>query len=100
MHGETVKFEKGCYEYFQGLRRKQTMSSAASCPHRKIKALMFCGVRGLVPVAAGGGGGGGKKYDFKFKKSSHGAAMISGSLSPRHGASSGCGWRNGLQYGG
>jgi len=23
--------------------------------------------------------------------------MISGSLSPRHGASSGCGWRNGLQ---
>ena len=23
-----------------------------------------------------------------------------GSLSPRHGASSGCGWRNGLQYGG
>jgi len=23
-------------------------------------------------------------------------AMISGSLSPRHGASSGCGWRNGL----
>ena len=25
---------------------------------------------------------------------------ISGSLSPRHGASSGCGWRNGLQYGG
>ena len=27
-------------------------------------------------------------------------SMISGSLSPRHGASSGCGWRNGLQYGG
>ena len=26
--------------------------------------------------------------------------MIRGSLSPRHGASSGCGWRNGLQYGG
>jgi len=25
-------------------------------------------------------------------------AVISGSLSPRHGASSGCGWRNGLQY--
>jgi hypothetical protein len=25
---------------------------------------------------------------------------ISRSLSPRHGASSGCGWRNGLQYGG
>jgi hypothetical protein len=25
--------------------------------------------------------------------------MISGSLSPRHGAFSGCGWRNGLQYG-
>jgi len=25
---------------------------------------------------------------------------ISGSLSPRHGPSSGCGWRNGLQYGG
>jgi len=24
---------------------------------------------------------------------------ISRSLSPRHGASSGCGWRNGLQYG-
>ena len=27
-------------------------------------------------------------------------AKISGSLSPRHGTSSGCGWRNGLQYGG
>ena len=27
-------------------------------------------------------------------------AVISGSLSPRHGASLGCGWRNGLQYGG
>jgi len=26
--------------------------------------------------------------------------VISGSLPPRHGASSGCGWRNGLQYGG
>jgi hypothetical protein len=26
--------------------------------------------------------------------------VISGSLSPRHGASSSCGWRNGLQYGG
>jgi hypothetical protein len=26
--------------------------------------------------------------------------MISGSLSPRHGASSDCGWKNGLQYGG
>jgi hypothetical protein len=26
--------------------------------------------------------------------------LRSGSLSPRHGASSGCGWRNGLQYGG
>ena len=26
--------------------------------------------------------------------------VISGSLSPRHGASSGCGWRNGLRYGG
>ena len=26
--------------------------------------------------------------------------VISGSPSPRHGASSGCGWRNGLQYGG
>ena len=25
--------------------------------------------------------------------------MISGSLSPRRGASLGCGWRNGLQYG-
>jgi len=25
--------------------------------------------------------------------------LISGSLSPRHGASSGCGWRNGLYYG-
>ena len=25
--------------------------------------------------------------------------VVSGSLSPRHGASSGCGWRNGLQYG-
>jgi len=24
---------------------------------------------------------------------------ISGSLSPRQGASSGCGWRNGLHYG-
>jgi hypothetical protein len=27
-------------------------------------------------------------------------AVISGSLSLQHGASSGCGWRNGLQYGG
>jgi hypothetical protein len=26
--------------------------------------------------------------------------VISGSLSQRHGASPGCGWRNGLQYGG
>jgi hypothetical protein len=26
--------------------------------------------------------------------------VISGSLSPRHGTSSVCGWRNGLQYGG
>jgi hypothetical protein len=26
--------------------------------------------------------------------------VISGSLSPRHGASSGCGWRNDFQYGG
>jgi len=26
--------------------------------------------------------------------------MISGSLSPGHAVSSGCGWRNGLQYGG
>jgi hypothetical protein len=26
--------------------------------------------------------------------------VISGFLSPRHGASSGWGWRNGLQYGG
>ena len=25
---------------------------------------------------------------------------VCGSLSPRHGASSGCGWRNGLRYGG
>jgi hypothetical protein len=25
------------------------------------------------------------------------SSMITGSLSPRHGASSGCGWRNGLQ---
>ena len=25
--------------------------------------------------------------------------VVSGSLSPRKGASSGCGWRNGLQYG-
>jgi hypothetical protein len=27
-------------------------------------------------------------------------AVISGPLSPRDGASSGCGWRNGLKYGG
>ena len=27
-------------------------------------------------------------------------SMISGSLSPRHGAFPCCGWRNGLQYGG
>jgi len=27
-------------------------------------------------------------------------SMISGSLSPRHCASSGCEWRNGLRYGG
>jgi hypothetical protein len=26
--------------------------------------------------------------------------VISGSLSPQHGASSGCGWRKGLLYGG
>jgi hypothetical protein len=26
--------------------------------------------------------------------------MISGFLSPRHGTSSGCEWRNGFQYGG
>jgi len=26
-------------------------------------------------------------------------AMISGSLSLRHGSFSGCGWRSGLQYG-
>jgi len=26
--------------------------------------------------------------------------VISGSLSPRHGASSGCVWRNDLRYGG
>jgi hypothetical protein len=25
---------------------------------------------------------------------------LSGSLSPRHGTSSGCGWSNGLRYGG
>ena len=25
--------------------------------------------------------------------------VINGSMSPRHGASSGCGWRSGLQYG-
>jgi hypothetical protein len=31
---------------------------------------------------------------------SHVDAMLSGSLSPRHGVSSGCGWRNGLRYGG
>ena len=29
-----------------------------------------------------------------------GLSVISGSLSLRHGASSGCGWRNGLRYGG
>jgi len=29
-----------------------------------------------------------------------GESVISGSLSPRHGASWGCGWRNGLHYGG
>jgi len=28
------------------------------------------------------------------------STVISGSLSPRHGAFSGCEWRNGLQYGG
>jgi len=27
------------------------------------------------------------------------STVKSGSLSPRHGASSRCGWRNGLQYG-
>jgi len=27
-------------------------------------------------------------------------AVITGSLSPRYGVSSGCDWRNGLQYGG
>jgi len=34
------------------------------------------------------------------KYKNHVIAMISGSLSPLHGASSGCGWRNGVQYGG
>ena len=28
------------------------------------------------------------------------SGCVCGSLSPRHGASSGCGWRNGLRYGG
>jgi hypothetical protein len=33
----------------------------------------------------------------KFRTGRDHEAMISGSPSPRHGASSGCGWRNGLQ---
>jgi len=28
------------------------------------------------------------------------STVISGSLPPWHGASSGCGWRNGIRYGG
>ena len=40
-------------------------------------------------------------HDFDFYKVSCDTfRVISGSLSPRHGASSGCGWRNGLRYGG
>jgi hypothetical protein len=32
---------------------------------------------------------------IEFHKSN--ISVLSGSLSPRHGASSGCGWKNGLQ---
>jgi len=34
---------------------------------------------------------------LKYNSACH---VISGSLSPRHDAFSGCGWRNGLRYGG
>jgi hypothetical protein len=37
------------------------------------------------------------KYFYLIKQTE---SVISGSLSPRHGAFSGCGWRNGLQYAG
>ena len=36
----------------------------------------------------------------RFHLGMHTEALISGSLPPRHGASSGCEWRNGLLYGG
>jgi hypothetical protein len=40
------------------------------------------------------------KKGYKRNHSNDRGHVISGSLSPRHGASSGCGWRNGLRYGG
>jgi hypothetical protein len=40
-----------------------------------------------------------KKYSRKFRILFP-SVVISGSLSPQHGASSGCGWRNCLQFGG
>jgi len=39
-----------------------------------------------------------RELDF-FLPHWHIYPVISGYLSPRHGASSGCGWRNSLQYG-
>jgi hypothetical protein len=35
-----------------------------------------------------------------FKIAVYGSTVMNGSLSPGHGTSSACGWRNGLQYGG
>ena len=41
-----------------------------------------------------------KKMVWIFRIGREMVTAISGSLSPRNGTSSGCGWRNGLQYGG
>jgi hypothetical protein len=41
-----------------------------------------------------------KSYLHRFKIADSPTCHVSGSTSPRHGASSGCRWRNGLRYGG
>jgi hypothetical protein len=38
-----------------------------------------------------------RQYMAAIFGKNQGCSMLSGSLSPRHGACSGCGWRNGLQ---
>jgi hypothetical protein len=42
-------------------------------------------------------GEGGGCSDLVLRSALHTSAVLSGSLSPRHGVSSGCGWRSGLQ---